>query len=252
MAFSNNILLSRYSNSIVPQAFDSLNMIARHRERLMSIYQRLFKTLGPQHWWPAKTPFEVIVGAILTQNTSWTQVEKAIKNLKEQDLLSPEGILKISLQELAQAIRPSGYFNQKAKRLKTFVAFLEERFKGDLQVMAKEPTEELRKELLELSGIGPETADSILLYALHQPLFVVDAYTHRIFTRQGMIEEEISYEKMQSFFMDHLPLEVPLFNEYHALIVKEAKEFCRKRPICSECPISEGCLFPVIPAKAGI
>jgi endonuclease-3 related protein len=218
-------------------------MLTRHRERLVSIYQRLFKAFGPQHWWPAKTPFEVIIGAILTQNTSWTQVEKAIKNLKEQDLLSPEGISKISLRELAQSIRPSGYFNQKAKRLKTFVAFLKERFKGDLRVMAKEPTGQLRKELLELSGIGPETADSILLYAFHQPLFVVDAYTHRIFTRQGMIEEEISYEKMQSFFMDHLPLEVSLFNEYHALIVKEAKEFCRKKPVCSECPISEGCMF---------
>ncbi|MBI4208656.1 MAG: endonuclease III domain-containing protein [Deltaproteobacteria bacterium] len=214
-----------------------------HRKKLLSIYQRLFKALGPQHWWPAKTPFEVIVGAILTQNTSWVQVEKAIKNLKEQGLLSPERILKISLPELAQAIRPSGYFNQKAKRLKTFVAFLQRRFKGNLRIMAEEPMSPLRKELLELSGIGPETADSILLYAFHQPLFVVDAYTHRIFTRQGMIEEEVSYEELQGFFMDHLPLEAPLFNEYHALIVKEAKEFCRKKALCSECPISEGCLF---------
>ncbi len=218
-------------------------MFTRHQERLTSIYQRLFKAWGPQHWWPAKTPFEVIVGAILTQNTSWTQVEKAIKNLKEQDLLSPERILKISLPELAQAIRPSGYFNQKTRRLKTFVAFLQQRFKGDLQIMAEESMGQLRKELLELSGIGPETADSILLYAFHQPIFVVDAYTYRIFTRQGMIEEEVSYEELQNFFMDHLPLEAPLFNEYHALIVREAKEFCRKRPLCSECPISEGCLF---------
>ncbi len=218
-------------------------MLSHHRQRLLSIYQRLLKAFGPQHWWPAETPFEVMVGAILTQNTSWTQVEKAIQKLKERDLLSLRGLLKVSFSELAEAVRSSGYFNQKAKRLKTWAIFLEQRYQGDLQAMAAEPLSLLREKFLGLSGIGPETADSILLYALHQPIFVVDAYTHRIFNRQGILEEEISYEALQRFFMDRLPAEAPLFNEYHALIVREAKEFCRKNPLCQRCPISEGCLF---------
>lgn len=210
-------------------------------DRLISIYQRLLQRFGPQGWWPAETPFEMMIGAILTQNTSWRQVEKAIRNLKERKCLTIRALDRIPLNDLSEAIRPAGYFNQKADRLKRLAEFMIKRYEGRVENMASQETSQLREALLSLSGIGPETADSILLYALHRPVFVVDTYTYRIFSRQGLIEEEISYADLQSFFTDHLPLEAPLFNEYHALIVREGKEICKKRPECAICPIREGC-----------
>ncbi|MBE9536269.1 MAG: endonuclease III domain-containing protein [Proteobacteria bacterium] len=202
------------------------------------IFGLLFKAYGPQHWWPGDTPFEVIVGAILTQNTSWTNVEKAIDNLKSKDCLNSEKLQTIRQEDLAELIRPSGYFNIKAKRLKTFINFLFDRFKGDLDRMFALPIARLRHELLSVNGIGPETADSILLYAGGYPTFVVDAYTKRIFTRLGLLPTEHTYHQVQAFFHEHLDEDERLFNEYHALIVNHAKEYCRTKPLCDGCPLA--------------
>ena len=206
---------------------------------MMGMFTELLNHFGPQHWWPGETELEVIVGAVLTQNTNWTNVEKAILNLKEKGLLSLHQLDALSVSELAQLIRPSGYFNIKAKRLKNLIDLLSERYHLDLSRLLDEETDTLRKELLSVNGIGPETADTILLYASHRPVFVVDAYTHRIMRRHGMTDEQTDYHELQSLFMDHLPDDPSLFNEFHALIVKTGKEYCRRKPLCHLCPLQD-------------
>jgi endonuclease III related protein len=204
---------------------------------LTKIYDTLLEAFGSRHWWPGETPFEVMVGAILTQNTSWRNVEKAIQQLKERQVLTPERIQRLSLSELAPLIRSSGYFRIKAERLKAFVNFLFEEYDGNLAGMRKDGLGDLRRKLLAITGIGPETCDSILLYGLEKPVFVVDAYTRRILSRHGIISEEASYEEIQRLFTGHLPAEVELFNEYHALLVHLGKTTCFKKPKCDLCPI---------------
>ncbi len=206
-------------------------------ELVMPIYRTLFKAIGPRHWWPGDGTLEIIVGAILTQNTAWKNVEKAIANLKKKKCLSLEALDKISQEELAQLIRPSGYFNQKAKKIKIFVRYICSRYACSLKKMRQQPLEPLREELLAIHGIGPETADSILLYALEKPTFVVDAYTRRILLRHNWMTEKAGYEDIRAFFMRHLPPDVALFNEFHALLVYVGNQFCRKVPRCSECPL---------------
>jgi endonuclease-3 related protein len=204
---------------------------------LMEIYHRLFKAYGPRHWWPGETPFEVMVGAILTQNTSWKNVEKAIQSLKNKGSLSPEGIYRLKKSQLASLIKSSGYYRIKADRLKAFVNFLFEKYDGNISRMRKEELRTLRQKLLGVKGIGPETADSILLYSLGKPIFVVDAYTKRILSRHGMISERDSYEETQRLFANHLPHHKRLFNEYHALLVHLGKTVCKKIPRCDICPL---------------
>jgi endonuclease-3 related protein len=206
---------------------------------LMNIYHRLSRAYGPRNWWPGETDFEVMAGAILTQNTSWRNVEKAIQKLKRKGALSPEGIRRLKQPRLASLIRSSGYYRIKADRLKTFVDFLFEEYGGNLGRMRRGSLEELRRKLLGVKGIGPETADSILLYGLRKPIFVVDAYTKRILSRHGLISEKASYEEIQKLFMDHLPSDKKLFNEYHALFVHLGKTLCRKIPRCEICPIKD-------------
>ncbi|MBN1870184.1 MAG: endonuclease III domain-containing protein [Candidatus Omnitrophica bacterium] len=205
---------------------------------LMAVYQRLFKAFGPQKWWPAQTRFEVMVGAILTQNTNWGNVEKALNNLKQKRLLSPQALKKVSPKKLALLIRPAGYFNIKTKRLKNFISFMFREYDGDLKKMAREDMAVLRHKLLEVSGIGPETADSILLYALDKPVFVVDAYTKRILYRHNMAQQDADYHAVQDMFMRSLDHDVSLFNEYHALIVRLGKDFCKSNPLCPQCPLN--------------
>jgi len=207
------------------------------KQLLMKIYRKLYRAYGPRNWWPGETDFEVMVGAILTQNTSWRNVEKAIQKLKGKGALSPEGIRRLKQSRLASLIRPSGYFRIKADRLKTFADFLFEEYGGNLGRMRRGRLEELRKKLLEVKGIGPETADSILLYSLRKPIFVVDAYTKRILWRHGLISEKASYEEIQKLFMDYLPSDKKLFNEYHALFVHLGKTLCKKIPKCNVCPL---------------
>jgi len=203
----------------------------------MKIYGKLYEAYGPRHWWPGETSFEVMVGAILTQNTSWRNVEKAIQTLKGKGILYPRGIYRLEKRELAPLIRSSGYYRIKADRLKAFIDFLYEEFDGDLKKMRKRKLEALREKLLGVKGIGPETADSILLYGVKKPIFVVDAYTKRILSRHGVISEKASYEEVQELFMDHLPRDEKLFNEYHALVVHLGKMVCRKVPKCDICPL---------------
>ncbi|MDH4229217.1 MAG: endonuclease III domain-containing protein [Nitrospirota bacterium] len=209
---------------------------------LRSIYRRLLTFFGPQHWWPGETPFEVCVGAVLTQNTAWKNVEKAIANLKAADLLEPHRLLATADAELAELIRPSGYFNLKTRRLKGFLQFLNDNYGGNLERMGVEPLDSLRPRLLEAYGVGPETADSILLYALGKPTFVVDAYTCRIFSRLGAVPEGIRYHDMQAVFFRRLPPDARIFNEFHALLVALGKDFCRPRnPRCTACPLADIC-----------
>ena len=205
---------------------------------LTSYYHTLYESLGPQSWWPAKTPFEVVVGAILTQNTNWTNVERAIANLRREHLLSPRAMERVSPAHLASLIRSSGYFRQKAKKLKAFVRFLREEYSGSLKRMFQTPTAELREKLLAVHGIGPETADSILLYAGGKEIFVVDAYTKRILSRHGWVGDKATYEEMRTLVESHLPRDVSRYNEFHALLVNVGKNWCRPRdPRCSECPL---------------
>ena len=208
------------------------------KEKIGDIYQRLYRSFGPQSWWPGDTPFEVIAGAILTQNTNWQNVAKAIDNLKEARVLTPQKLHSLPLATLARLIRPSGYFNIKAKRLRSFLDFLFKDYQGKLEKMFSRPLDELRGEILSVKGIGPETADSILLYAGGFPVFVVDAYTKRIFSRQKLLSEDMDYHRVQKIFMENLKKDVQLFNEYHALIVRLGKDFCKKtKPKCEACPI---------------
>lgn len=210
---------------------------------LFWVYKQLFARYGPQHWWPAETSFEVIVGAILTQSVNWQNVERAIANLKQHNALTSDRLYKLSEEELAELIRPAGYFRQKAKKLKAFINHLYIEHNGDLSRMLVQPMKKLRAELLSIWGIGPETADSILLYAAQKPIFVVDAYTKRIFSRMGLVSSGISYDELQRFCMAQLPKSVKLFNEYHALLVHHGKEVCRSKPRCLRCVLARECQF---------
>jgi len=201
------------------------------------IYKRLYRTFGKRHWWPAKSAVEVVAGAILTQNTAWSNVEKAIQSLEKKKLLTAERLYRLKTKNLAEAIRPSGFFNVKAKRIKNFLSYLFRRWGGNLETMFLQPTGPLRKELLAIDGLGEETVDSILLYAGGKPLFVVDAYTRRVLSRHGLLRGNERYEEIQDYFMDTLPRHAPLFNEYHALLVEVGKRYCRKSPLCTSCPL---------------
>ena len=207
-------------------------------DQLKEIYDLLYKRFGPQDWWPGDTPFEVIVGAILTQNTNWTNVEKAITNIKNADALTPDKLHHLDIKKLAELIRPAGYFNIKAKRLKNFLDWFFENYAGNLVNLEKVRTSELREQLLSVKGIGHETADSILLYALNRPVFVVDAYTARICTRHHIIDGGADYHQIQETFESNLPSDIQLFNEYHALLVHLGKDFCKPTPKCEECPLN--------------
>jgi endonuclease III related protein len=201
-------------------------------------FNSLFTALGPQHWWPGKTPFEVVVGAILTQNTSWMNVEQAIVNLRAARLLSPAAIEKVSVRRLENLIRSSGYFRQKAKKLKAFCAFLRTEYRGSLKRMFEAPTLALRQALLGVFGIGPETADSILLYAGNHAVFVVDAYTKRILMRHGWITQRTKYDDIRWMFERQFPGDAQRFNEFHALIVETGKSLCRpQKALCDQCPL---------------
>ena len=211
-------------------------------------YDALYRAHGPQHWWPGRTRFEVIVGAILTQNTSWVNVERAITQLRRNKLLSAAAIEHVSLAHLARLIRSSGYFRQKARKLKAFVKFLRTHHDGSLGKLFAVPTAEVREQLLSVHGIGPETADSILLYAGNHPVFVVDAYTRRILERHGLADEKESNEEIRARFERSLPPSVPMFNEFHALIVHTGKHFCLKQePACEHCA-----LRPFLPPKVEV
>jgi endonuclease III related protein len=245
------------------------------QEQIRSYYRALFRGWGPQNWWPAESRFEMIVGAYLTQNTAWSNVEKALANLRGAGLLSLAGIRRVQLAKLERLIRPAGYFRQKAKRLKVFTAYLDQRYYGSLTKFLARPTEELREELLQLNGIGPETADSILLYAGNHPVFVVDAYTRRILARHEILPEKASYEEIRELFeralapvaesvsssekieklaagfsgAAHRPSRVSaakrtaltqVYNEMHGLIVGVGKNYCRKSQArCDECPLQK-------------
>jgi endonuclease-3 related protein len=212
--------------------------------RLIDIFDRLAAHFGPLHWWPAQSPFEVVVGAILTQNTAWRNVEYAIANLQEADALTPAALAGLDPSALEALIRPAGFFRQKAERLQLFARHLFARHGGELAALLAGPLETVRAELLACKGVGPETADSILLYAGGHPSFVVDAYTRRLFTRLGLLRGDEGYEATRALFMDHLPPDTDLFNEYHALIVEECKTFCRKRsPLCPACPLLAVCPY---------
>jgi len=209
----------------------------RKSKKLLKIYQKLYNAIGPRHWWPGDSPFEVIIGAILTQNTSWKNVETAIKALKEYNLLDPVRLLKVDEGILANTIKSSGFFNIKTKRIKHFIRFLFENYQGSLEKMFSENLTPLREKLLKINGIGPETADSILLYAGGKPIFVVDAYTRKILLRHNLISKAAGYSETQALFMENLEKDVRMFNEYHALLVYVGKYFCKRIPGCENCPM---------------
>ncbi len=215
------------------------------RKILLKVYQAMLKTHGHRRWWPGDTPFEIMVGAILTQNTAWKNVEKAITGLKKEKLLSISAIRQVPLTKLAKVIRPSGYFNQKARKLKALVRHMDQEYGGSLKRMKQQPLPALREKLLEVWGIGPETADSILLYALEKPVFVVDAYTQRIFRRHRWIPESAGYNQIQRLFMRHLPEEERLYNDYHAQLVAVGNRYCkRSQALCGQCPLQ-----PYLPGR---
>jgi endonuclease-3 related protein len=205
------------------------------------VYRALLRHYGPQGWWPGRTPFEVAVGAILTQNTAWTNVEKAIARLRREGLLTPRAMSAAPHARLAAAIRPAGYFNVKALRLRRFLTFLNGRYSGSLRRLFRLPARRLRVELLGVNGIGPETADSIILYAAGKRAFVVDAYTRRLFSRLGSLPDDADYQATQAYLTARLPRRTSLYNEFHALVVAHAKRFCRTRPRCPECPLRGAC-----------
>ena len=208
------------------------------RTRLLFMYERLFESFGPQGWWPGDTPFEMAVGAVLTQNTNWSNVERAIINLKAARALSARAIHDMDNMTLAELIRPAGYFNVKAKRLKSFAGFLLDRYGGSMKRMRRTALVEVRLQLLEVHGVGPETADSIILYALQKPVFVIDAYTRRVLSRHGVMDAGEGYETFRGLFEKSLDPDTQMFNEFHALFVAVGKNYCRpKKPRCSECPL---------------
>jgi endonuclease-3 related protein len=201
------------------------------------MFDLLLEYFGPQHWWPGDTDLEILIGAVLTQNTNWNNVEKAIYNLKTANLISLCELHSIPISALADMIRPAGYYNVKAKRLKNLINFIADKYKLDISLLQEEDTMTIRKGLLSVNGIGPETADSILLYVVNRPVFVIDAYTHRIMSRHGMIADQVTYQELQDLFQDNLSEDTALYNEFHALMVKTGKEYCKKRPYCEECPL---------------
>jgi endonuclease-3 related protein len=206
---------------------------------LTEIYHKLLEHFGEQQWWPAKTPFEVIIGAILTQNTNWSNVQRAINNLKSANLLSPTKLYHCSLDELAEHIKPAGYFNIKARRLKAFIDWFFANYDGNLDRLFRKDISVLREELLSIPGIGPETADSIILYAAKKPTFVVDAYTYRIMHRHRFIPEETTYDELKRLFEEAFEPDTKVFNEFHALLVRAGKTYCKKsQPLCAQCPLN--------------
>jgi endonuclease-3 related protein len=211
-------------------------------DRLLDVYHRMLRHYGPQHWWPADTPFEMMVGAVLTQAAAWSGVRRAISNLKAADAMSPEAVRRMSTDELATLVYPSVYHNSKALKLKALAEYLGTRFGDDAEAMSGEETEGLRNELLGVYGIGEETADDILLYAAGKPAFVIDSYTKRVFSRLGLVPEKESYAGYRAMFTASLPADRDMFAEYHALIVRHAREICKKRPLCDGC-----CLWDVCP-----
>jgi len=222
--------------------------IATGRGPLLQYFQAMLRAYGPQRWWPARSRFEIVVGAILTQNTAWTNVERGIEALRGAGLLDPAAMARAPRARLAGLIRPTGYFNQKAARLHRFLSFLEQRHGGDLDRLLAQPVAELRHQLLDLSGIGPETADSIILYAAARPMFVIDAYTRRILGRHALVAADEPYDRMQRQLHDSLPADAGLFNEYHALLVRIGKEHCLKAsPRCGGCPLE-----PLLPAGGAV
>jgi endonuclease-3 related protein len=205
----------------------------------VKIYNLLLRHFGPQHWWPGRTGFEIIIGAILTQNTNWTNVEKAISNLRRRKLLNLKAMLKADKARLLECIRPSGYYNQKQKKIENFLDLIVREYKGSVNFMNKQGISTVREKLLDVNGIGPETADSILLYALNKKVFVVDAYTKRILLRHNMAEEKADYHEIQRNITDNFPKSLRKYNEFHALLVRTGKEFCKKtNPLCEKCPIN--------------
>ncbi len=218
--------------------------------KLMEIYERLYSHFGPRHWWPADGPFEMIVGAILTQNVTWRSAASAIDNLKAAGLLSLEGLLAVREEELSPLLRPTRYHIQKARKLQAFCQVVAVEHGGDLDAFLSRGADDLRRRLLDIYGIGPETADAIILYAAGQPVFVIDAYTRRIFHRLGYFPERISYREMQSFFMGALPPDTSLYNEYHAQIDALGHHVCTARPRCDACPLAGLCRVSLTPAQA--
>lgn len=211
------------------------------QKELKKVYRILRKQQGERNWWPAETTFEILVGAVLTQNTAWTNVEKAIQSLKNNELLSPQKIVACKPRRLAICIRSSGYFNVKAKRLRALCEWYIRQ--GEYKRIKKWPTEKLRQELLAVHGVGPETADDIILYAFRRPVFVIDAYTKRIFSRLGLTQADQGYESMRSFFENNLQPDAQLFGEYHAHIVEHGKNICRVKPRCEECALNNLCSY---------
>ena len=206
---------------------------------LIEIYQILYDAFGPQHWWPGDSRVEIITGAILTQNTNWANVKKAINNLKAADCLAAEKLYHAELSQLAEIIRPAGYYNIKAKRLKSFLSWLFENYDGRLKSLESVNTEQLRAELLSIKGVGRETADSILLYAYDRAVFVVDAYTARIAIRHNLIDSDADYEQLKDLFESNLPQDIQLYNEFHALLVRAGNQFCKPRAKCPGCPLEK-------------
>jgi endonuclease III related protein len=207
------------------------------RNRLLTIFNTLLTVFGERHWWPGDTPLEIIVGALLTQNTSWKNVEKAINNMKAEGILSINALYKISHEKLAKIITPAGYYNIKSSRLKNIIKVLYEEYDASINNLNSYDTERLRDVLLAINGIGPETADSILLYVFNKPVFVVDAYTVRFVTNHYLYNDDTAYHNVQNFFMRNLPSDSYLFNEFHALIVCLCQRYCKKSPACNGCPL---------------
>jgi len=208
-------------------------------KRLMDMFDLLFAHFGPQNWWPADTDLEMMVGAVLTQNTNWKNVERAIENLKSKDLLTVDALYSMPIKDLAREIRPAGYYNIKARRLMNLIQFVRDQYGEDLSEFFRAETLTLRGGLLSVNGVGPETADSILLYAARRPVFVIDAYTHRILKRHSMSEDQATYYELQELFMDHLPEDQEIYSEFHALIVQAGKNYCKRKPLCLECPLEK-------------
>ena len=207
---------------------------------LKKVYERLHVVFGPQQWWPGESPFEVLVGAVLVQNTAWTNVERAIANLRDAGVLTPRALYALAEKELAELIRPAGYYQVKARRLRNLLNLVVEEYDGSLDAMFSTDLATLREQLLGVSGIGSETADAILLYAANKPTFVVDTYTHRILARHGWIGYDADYHEIKDHFESSLPPDERLYNEYHALLVRLGKDYCRKTgPKCEACPLAD-------------
>lgn len=223
----------------LPFSIADFNAYETRRLCLVNIFEILYRHFGPQYWWPADSPFEMIVGAILTQCTTWSNVEKAIDRLKSSGMLSLESLHHADIKDIEELIKPSGYFHQKARKLKSFVSYLMDEWNGELETFLSQPIDSLRRKLLGIYGIGPETADSIILYGAHKPVFVVDQYTYRIVYRHGWFREPFRYDKLQSFFMEVLEPNVTMFQEYHALVVCVGKMYCCKKPRCEKCPLGQ-------------